>query len=309
MRKPIAILCSGQGGQHRGMFALVAEATAAQPIFHQAAEVLGQDPRQLVQKATDAELFANRTGQILCCTQALAVWAALGGARPSKAVVAGYSVGELAAWGCGGLLDSQAVLCLAARRAELMDDAAPQDAGLAGIIGLPRGELEALFPTPKLSIAIINGAASFVVGGQRYALEQLCQAATQQGAQRAKLLPVAVPSHTPVLKAATDAFAEVLGRAKPKGPGRGYRVLAGVDGDTLWSAEEGIDKLSRQICTTIDWQACLESCRAAGATAALELGPGRALARMAGNYLAGGEVRSVEDFHTLAGLQDWLRRR
>jgi [acyl-carrier-protein] S-malonyltransferase len=53
------------------------------------------------------QLYANQTAQLLCCTQALAAWAALDlGARlvPAKQIiVAGYSIGELAAWGCAGV--------------------------------------------------------------------------------------------------------------------------------------------------------------------------------------------------------------
>jgi malonyl CoA-acyl carrier protein transacylase len=46
----------------------------------------------------------------------------------------------------------------------------------------------------------------------------------------------------------------------------------------------GIDRLACQICTTVDWAACLESCRAAEAGVALELGPGTALSRMAAPF-------------------------
>jgi hypothetical protein len=72
--------------------------------------------------------------------------------------------------------------------------------------------------------------------------------------------------------------------------------------------ETGIDKLARQISTTIDWAACLESCRSAGAERALELGPGAALSHMASVLFPDGRACAVEDFHTLAGLRTWLRR-
>src|SRR5580704_7570256 len=137
-----AILCSGQGGQHPGMFDLVANSPEAEPIFAAAASVLGQDPRLFVRKAAPADLFSDFSGQILCCTQALAAWAALGMARPARAVIAGYSVGELAAWGCAGALDGPGTLRLAQRRAALMDAAAPSDSGLAAIVGLRRPTLE-----------------------------------------------------------------------------------------------------------------------------------------------------------------------
>jgi [acyl-carrier-protein] S-malonyltransferase len=72
--------------------------------------------------------------------------------------------------------------------------------------------------------------------------------------------------------------------------------------------ETGIDKLACQISTTIDWAACLESCRSAGAVAALELGPGTALSRMASPLFPDGHVRAVDEFRTLTGLRSWLKR-
>ena len=96
----VAILCSGQGGEHSAMLDLVADCPEAEPVFAVAAGVLGQDPRRFVREAAPADLFSDRSGQILCCTQAVAVWAALGSDRPARAVIAGYSIGELAAWGC-----------------------------------------------------------------------------------------------------------------------------------------------------------------------------------------------------------------
>jgi [acyl-carrier-protein] S-malonyltransferase len=87
-----------------------------------------------------------------------------------------------------------------------------------------------------------------------------------------------------------------------------HRLLSGTDGDTVADIETGIDKLARQISTTIHWAACLESCRSAGAVAALELGPGTTLSRMASALFPDGRARAVEEFRSLAGLRTWLQR-
>jgi [acyl-carrier-protein] S-malonyltransferase len=134
----VAILCSGQGGQHAAMFDLVANCPEAEPVFAAAAGVLGQDPRRFVREVAPADLFSDLSGQILCCTQALAAWTALGTVRPARAVIAGYSVGELAAWGCAGALGGPGTLRLTQCRAAMMDAAAPSDGGLAAIVGLRR---------------------------------------------------------------------------------------------------------------------------------------------------------------------------
>ena len=308
MPELVAILCSGQGAQHPAMFDLVANCPEAEPVFAAAAAVLGRDPRRFVKEATPADLFSDFSGQILCCTQAFAAWTALGAVRPARAVIAGYSIGELAAWGCAGAFDEPSILRLAQRRAAVMDGAAPNESGLAVITGLRRPVIEPILARHALSIAIVNDVDSFTIGGRRAALQPACEEAAACGAKRTLMLPVTVPSHTPLLSKATEQFGATLREASAKLPRAGYRLLSGIDGDTVLDIETGIDKLARQISTTIDWAACLESCRSAGAVAALELGPGTTLSRMASTLFPDGRARSVEEFRSLAGLRTWLQR-
>src|SRR6202451_3419376 len=97
----LAILCSGQGGQHAGMFALTGACPAAQALFAQATTLLGHDPRSWVSTVEAAVLRANRTAQLLCVLQALCAAAALENAFPRTACLRGSTAGELAL-GAGG---------------------------------------------------------------------------------------------------------------------------------------------------------------------------------------------------------------
>jgi [acyl-carrier-protein] S-malonyltransferase len=290
------------------MFDLVANCPEAEPVFAAAAAVWGRDPRTFVKEAAPADLFSDFTGQILCCAQALAAWAALGTVRPARAVIAGYSIGELAAWGCAGTFDELSILRLAQSRAAVMDEAAPKESGLVVITGLRRPVIEPILARHAVSMAIVNDVDSFTVGGPRAALQAACEEAAARGAKRTMSLPVNVPSHTPLLSKATEQFRVILREASPRLPRAGYRLLSGIDGETVLDIETGIDKLARQISTTIDWAACLQSCRSAGAVAALELSPGTTLSRMASTLFPDGRARSVEEFRSLAGLRTWLQR-
>jgi [acyl-carrier-protein] S-malonyltransferase len=207
-------------------------------------------------------------------------------------VIAGYSADELAAWGCAGALDVPGTLRLAQRRAALMDAAAPSYGGLAAVIGLRRPTVEPILARHAVSIAIVDDLDTFVVGGPRTGLEAVWQEAAARGARHIVRLPVAVPSHTPLLREATEQFRAVLREVSPRLPRAGYRLLSGIDGDTIDDIETGTDKLARQISTTIGWAACLKSCRSAGAEAVLELGPGTALSRMASALFPDGRARS-----------------
>jgi [acyl-carrier-protein] S-malonyltransferase len=307
MESPVAILCSGQGGQYSGMFDLFAESPECEPIFAAASVWLGQDPRKFVRSA-GADLFADHTAQILCCTQALAAWAGLAAAQPTRAVIAGYSAGELPAWGCAGAIEVEATLRLAHCRSAMMDAAAPPGAGLAAIVGLSRTKLEPMLGQHAAAIAIIIDANTYVVGGYRNELEACCREAIDRGATRTLMLPVAVPSHTKLLAAAATAFLGLLPEAHPRLPRAGVRLLSGIDGDVVRDIEAGWAKLALQICTQVDWAACLESCRAEGAQLALELGPGRALTHMAEAVFPPGCARATEDFRSIAGLRAWLSR-
>ena len=308
MRGTLAILCSGQGGQHAGMFDLVATSAEAEPVFAEAAAVLGLDPRQFLRDRPHEALFTDRVGQILCCTHAMAAWAALGDSRPTRATIAGYSVGELAAWGCAGALTMPATLKLAEQRAAAMDAVSPEDGGLAGVVGLRRSRLDAILDGHGATIAIVNGIDSFVIGGHNAALVAACRDAEAAGATHTVMLRVAIPSHTPLLAEASPVFRRALADAAPRPPSRGFRLLSGIDGDAVLDVASGCDKLALQISTPIDWEACLEGCRSSGATRALELGPGNALSRMAASFFPEGHARSVADFRTLDGLRAWLAR-
>ena len=124
MPPSVAILCSGQGTQHPEMFALTADISEAANIFKCSAELLGEDPRIFVQQTPESKLFENYPGQLLCCTQALALWTCLDVAPAEQLVFAGYSIGELSAWGCSAILDASTLLKLVSRRAQIMDQAA-----------------------------------------------------------------------------------------------------------------------------------------------------------------------------------------
>jgi [acyl-carrier-protein] S-malonyltransferase len=305
----LAILCSGQGRQHPEMFALTGGAPKAANLFEHAATLLGQDPRDFVRSESSDALHHNRAGQILCTLQALAAAAVLGEAMRGRIIVAGYSVGEIAAWGVGGLLDPADTLALVARRAEVMDAATQPGDGLMFIRGLPRGEIDRLCEKFKAAVAIVNPGDAFVIGGSRGVLQAIAGEANAMRATKVVDLPVEVASHTKRLVAASAAFRESLrGISVAFPPAAGTRVLSGIDGSPIISVETGLDKLAAQISQTVQWASCLQGCIEAGATAFLELGPGHALSAMAEGAWRDIPARSLENFRSLQGACAWLAR-
>ena len=302
-----AILCSGQGAQSPGMFDLLADAPEAAAVFEAAKAALdGRDPRDLVRQAGEDELHADKAGQVLCCTQAMAAWAVLGGLVPHPLVAAGYSVGELAAWGVAGVLDARTVLGLAAERASLMDAATEKPAGLLAVRGLSRPTLEPLCRAHGCHVAIVNAPDQMLAGGTRASLDALARDAKAHGAS-VTTIPVAVASHTPLLRRASERFRTALGKVKrPDALPSGVRLLSGIDGDAVFDLRDGLDKLARQVQQTVDWAACMDACRSSSVTRVVELGPGNALARMMQAAAPDSKVHSLSEFHSLEGVKRWL---
>jgi [acyl-carrier-protein] S-malonyltransferase len=304
----VAVLCSGQGLQGADMFDLLANAPNAARVFEDAKTVLdAQDPRDLVRRASDKTLHENKIAQVLCCTAALAAWAALGSEVRAELVVAGYSAGELAAWGIAGLLDARTVLDLAVRRATAMDEATTQPSGLIAVRGLLLDRLRPICERRGAYVAIINAPDHVLVSGTLSAIDSVAADARGLGAHTTSL-PVAVPAHSPLLATAADSFATELETLTLLSEiPSGVRLLSGIDGATVFVPRAGIEKLARQIRQTVNWAACMASCREAGVTKAIELGPGGALANMMRRFMPDCDTHSVAEFRSLAGVAHWIK--
>lgn len=303
----LAVLCSGQGEQHREMFALTGQSEAAEPVFRLAAAYFGGvDPRQFVRDAREEALFENRAAQLLCCTQALAAWAALESALSRRLIVVGYSAGELASWGCVGMLTAERTLMLAARRAEIMDEASAAGYGMLGVVGIDAAALLPIAERHGFHVSIVNDIDSFVVAGPLSRLDSFAEDVAQAGVRRLKRLNVRVPSHTPLLARAAERFADVLSGETLRAPASNVRLLSGIDADRVVDTKAGMRKLAAQIGCTIQWRHCLETAFECGAQAVLELGPGDALCRMVQPRQATIAVRALDHFRTLDGVQGWI---
>ncbi|MGY8707363.1 acyltransferase domain-containing protein [Bradyrhizobium sp. 18BD] len=306
----LAILCSGQGRQHRDMFALTGDAPEAAPLFTHAAALLGsRDPRDFVRSAPDEALHRNHAGQVLCTLQALAAAAALADAIPRDIIIAGYSVGEVAAWGVGALFDAAVTLDLVARRADAMDAVTHAGDGLVFVRGLAGDEVDRLCARHGAAVAIVNPGDAFVIGGGREALDGIAADARAMHAARIVTLPVEVASHTGRLAKASAVFREALRHVPVAFPPRaGARILSGIDAAPVLARESGLDKLAAQISHTVLWADCLQACVEAGATVFLELGPGHALSRMVADIDTGWPARALDDFRSLQGVRAWIAR-
>ena len=298
----LVILCPGQGAQHGAMFDMARTDPGACRLLDE-----WFADSALAATLDDAARFSNRVAQPSIVAATLATWAALGPSMPAPALVAGYSIGELSAYGVAGALDPVDAVKLALQRARLMDaclaEGAPQ--AMVALSGLPRVEVDALLARTGFHPAIVTGDDSLVAGGPSAQQETLAQAALATGG-KPTILPVAVASHTPLMQGAVAPFAALLREARWRMPA--FPVLSGISAEPVHDAAKAIEHLPRQIAEPILWRECMDALAEAGATVALELGPGAALSRMLQARHPEIACRSVSEFRSLDGVRSWLDR-
>lgn len=295
MNARLLLLCPGQGGQHSGMFDLARQHSRANALL----DACGFGD------ATRTDLFTNQVAQPTIVAATLAMWEALKDDLPAPALIGGYSVGELSAYGVAGALDAGTAVALAVQRASAMDAAAsltpPQ--GIAAIGGLPLATLAELAAAAHCHVAIVTGEDSCIVGGLRRQLSALEHTVPAAGG-RIEVLPVAVASHTPCMAPAVAPFAAALD-AVPFAV-QACPVLSGISGRRIGGKAQAVDHLSRQLREAIVWSECMDAAAEAGITVALELGPGAALSRMLAARHPAIACRSVSDFRSAAGIAAWV---
>ena len=299
----LAILCPGQGAQHPAMFDLIADNAAARETLAYANAAAGFDV--VAAARTSADIFDNALAQPLICAYQVAAWATLAALLPAPALFAGYSVGELGAYGCAGALTAFETVRLARERAVLMDMADSEPGGLAAVRGLSRRTLDALCREAGAAVAIVNGDEHCVVGGRASALDEFQSRAGALGAT-VQLFKVAVAAHTGLLDPAAARFRTLLEASSigaPRTP-----VLAGISGAAVVDRDAAIDALARQISTTVQWSVCLDAAWERGCRVLLELGPCNALTRMVRERLPDAAARSLADFRSLPGAAEWVGR-
>ncbi|SDH66601.1 ACP S-malonyltransferase [Variovorax sp. OV700] len=293
-----ALLFSGQGTQHPAMLPWLADDALVRAMC---ARLGIDDWRQALAKPEWAE--RNDNAQTLLTGLALAAWGQLAPLLAPPAAVAGYSVGELAAFSAAGVVDPATAAALAPQRAEAMDRcAARAPGGLLAVSGVSEQKLEQLRVEAGLELAIRNGNASVILGGPIAALNDAESKAAALGAQCTRLR-VNVASHTPWMREAAESFSRTLAQVPFDAP---RVVLFSNAGDRIRDAKSARVALAAQIARTVRWDECMENVSARQVRCVLEVGPGQALARMWNQRYPTVPARACDDFRSAAAIAAWL---
>jgi [acyl-carrier-protein] S-malonyltransferase len=295
----IAFLFPGQGSQAVGMGKRFADASpAATAIWRKADEAVGFPLSRLCFEGPEEELALTVNTQPAILTASVAAAAVLGERGISPDICAGHSLGEYSALVVAGALGFTDALRLVRRRGEFMQDAVPAGTGaMAALLGIDVDAAEKACAEAAqgdvVNIANINSPGQIVIAGHRAAVERALKVAASLGGRKSVLLPVSAPFHSTLMKPAADRLAVELERVAVRAPR--VPVVRNVDAGLTTTADDIKPFLIRQVASPVRWTDCLAALAREGATAWLEIGPGRVLTGLLKRTIDGARGHAVED--------------
>jgi [acyl-carrier-protein] S-malonyltransferase len=304
----IAMVFPGQGSQSEGMQAdLAAEFSFVQETYAEASDILGYDLWQLVQDGSAEKLAETTVTQPAMLTAGYAAWLAWqesGGAMPEQ--MAGHSLGEYTALVCAGSISFQDALRVVKRRSELMQEAVPVGVGaMAAVIGLDDDAVMAVCEDASgigVAEAVnFNTPGQVVIAGHKEAVAHAVERAEANGARRAIVLPVSVPSHSSLMIGAGEELAATL--AEVEFARISVAVINATDATPYTDAEDMRSRLSRQVYRPVRWVDTINAMLGNGATSIVECGPGKVLAGLVRRINRATPVATID---SMSGLQKAL---
>lgn len=277
-----AMIFPGQGSQSVGMLAdLQDRYPVVQETFEYADAILGQELSIVVAHGPSELLDSTEYTQPAMLTADVAVWRAWqAAATPAPDVVAGHSLGELAALVAADVVGFEDALRLSRVRARAMQDAVSEVAGaMAAIVGLDNAAVEAVCEQcadgAVLEPVNYNAPGQVVIAGEASAVERAIVQAKADGARMAVKLPVSVPSHCALMHPAAETFAEALSDVTFSPASR--PVVQNVTGRAETEPDALRANLIAQLHSPVRWVTAVQTMQASGVSHLLECGPGKVL--------------------------------
>jgi len=280
-----AMMFPGQGSQAVGMMSALA---AADPVvrvtFAEASDALGYDLWNLCQEGPEEALAVTERTQPAMLAAGIATWRAWNArGGPAPAAMAGHSLGEYSALVAAGAIGFTDAVRLVRLRGELMQRAVPAGTGaMAAILGLDDAAIEAACAQSAQGEVVepvnYNSPGQLVIAGHAAAVARAIEACKAQGAKRAVLLPVSVPSHSALMKPAAE---ELRGHLAALAVGKPRLKVHSFDAGVYAGPESIRDGLYRQLFNPVRWSAIIAAIAGSGVARLVECGPGKVLAGLA----------------------------
>ena len=217
------------------------------------------------------------------------------------AIVAGHSVGEIAAYAIAGVISADDAIKLAATRgSEMAKACALEPTGMSAVLGGDEAEVLARLEALDLVPANRNAAGQIVAAGALSALEKLAEDPPAKA--RVRQLATAGAFHTHYMASATDGYANAAQGVTTSEPTA--KLLSNADGQAVASAADAMTKLVSQLTRPVRWDLCTETMRQNNVSAIVEFPPAGTLAGIAKRELRGVPTHAVKSPADLDGLAE-----
>ena len=300
----IALLAPGQGSQTPGMLAEWLELPGAADQIARWSDISGLDLARLGTTATADEITDTAVTQPLVVAATLLANAELtnrGLLAGKQTVVAGHSVGEIAAYAIAGVITpDDAVRLAAVRGAEMAKACAVEPTGMSAVLGGDEAEVLARLEALDLIPANRNAAGQIVAAGAIAALEKLAEDPPAKA--RVRPLATAGAFHTGYMASALDGYAAAAAAVATAEPTT--TLLSNSDGRAVTSGQDAMTKLVAQLTRPVRWDLCTETMRQLNTTAIVEFPPAGALTGIAKRELRGVATHAIKAPADLDGLAD-----
>ncbi|MBB1008739.1 ACP S-malonyltransferase [Dietzia sp. SLG510A3-3B2-2] len=276
----LCLTAPGQGSQKAGMLAPWLELPGASDRLDEWSASSGLDLERLGTTATLQEITDTAVTQPLVVASALLGAAELRrrGQVPCDTMVAGHSIGEIAALAIAGVVSEADALSLASVRGAAMSRAcAERPTGMIAVLGGVEADVLLSLDTAGLQPANRNGAGQIVAAGPLEA----CDALEQNPPSRARLrrLEVAGAFHTHHMASAVDEVRDLADTIEVNDPE--LTLVSNADGMVVTSGRDALDRVVSQITHPVRWDLCTQTMLKLGVDAFIELPPSGSLVGLA----------------------------
>ncbi|BDY32708.1 MULTISPECIES: ACP S-malonyltransferase [Mycolicibacterium] len=298
----LALLAPGQGSQTPGMLTAWLELPGAADRLATWSQISGLDLTRLGTTATAEEITDTAVTQPLVVAATLLAHEALvkrGAPETTETIVAGHSVGEIAAYAIAGVISADDAVKLAATRgAEMAKACAVEPTGMSAVLGGDEAEVLARLESLDLVPANRNAAGQIVAAGAIAALEKLAEDPPAKA--RVRQLATAGAFHTHYMASALDGYAAAAQSVTTSEPTA--TLLSNADGQPVTSAADAMEKLVAQLTKPVRWDLCTATLRDRNTSAIVEFPPAGTLVGIAKRELKGTPTRAVKSPTDLDGL-------
>ncbi len=301
-----AVLYPGQGSQKVGMGAdLYKETTLGNELFNKVNTLVKRDVVNIFLNGPSEELNQTINTQISITAISVALTSILKDELKKRKLefnpccTCGHSLGEFTSLWFIDFFNFEDLIKLVSLRGSLMQNAPVGT--MAAVLNLDENQIKKVISESKidLTLANYNTPNQFVIAGTKDNIEKITDKIKLSGG-KAIILPVGGAFHSPLMKESSIVFNKELDNIKSQNNLQlKLPIYQNVDGSPSTNPQTVLDKLKRQMTSSVLWTQTINNLVNDGVTAVVEIGPGKILTGLVKKINSTIECFNVSDLKTL----------